>query len=108
MCQGLKFIGGFHHNTGTVIYRIEVCEWIEKFKSGWTNVTHEEGAGRPSTSTTDEKIQQAREMVQANRRVAIDEVACCLQISHGSAYQIIHDKLNLCKQIGKRRVRKIF
>jgi len=24
-----------------------VYEWIEKFKSGRTNVTHEEGAGRP-------------------------------------------------------------
>jgi len=60
-------------------------------------VTHEEGAGRPSTSTTDEKIQQAREMVLANRRVAIDEVACSLQISHGSAYQIIHDELGFHK-----------
>ena len=77
--------------------RRSVYEWIEKFKSGRTNVTHEEGAGRPSTSTIDEKIQQAREMVRANRRVAIDEVACSLQISHGSAYKIIHDELHLCK-----------
>ena len=36
-----------------------VYEWIEKFKSGQTNMTHEEGAGLLSTSTTDEKIQQA-------------------------------------------------
>jgi len=77
--------------------RRSVYEWIENFKSGRTNVTHEEGAGRPSTSTTDEKIQQAREMVLANRRVAIDEVACSLQISHGSAYQIIHDELGFHK-----------
>ena len=77
--------------------RRSVYEWIEKFKSGRTNVTHEEGAGRPLTSTTDEKIQQAREKVLANRRVAIDEVACSLQISHGSAYQIIHDELRLHK-----------
>jgi len=74
-----------------------VYEWIEKFKSGRTNVTHEEGAGRPSTSTIDEKTQQAREMVLANRRVAIYEVACSLQISHGSAYQIIHDELGFHK-----------
>ena len=58
---------------------------------------HEEGAGRPSTSTTDEKIQQAREMVLANGQVAVDEVACSLQISHGSAYQIIHDELGFHK-----------
>ena len=48
----------------------------QKFKSGQKNVTHEDGAGRPSTSINDEKIQQAREKVLANRRVAIDEVAC--------------------------------
>jgi len=60
-------------------------------------VTHEEEAGRPSTSTNDEKIQQARGMVLANRRVAIDEVACSLQISHGSAYQIIHEELGFHK-----------
>jgi hypothetical protein len=38
---------------------------IEKFKNGRTNMMHDEGAGRPSTSTTDKKIQQAREMVLA-------------------------------------------
>jgi len=77
--------------------RISVFEWIEDFKSGRTSVTHKEGAGCPSTSTNDEMIQQAREMVLANRRVAIDEVACSLQISHGSAYQIIHDELGFHK-----------
>jgi len=77
--------------------RRSVYEWIEKFKSGRKNVTHEEGAGRPSTSTTGEKIQQARQMVLANRRVAIDEVACSLQISHGSACQIIHEELGFHK-----------
>ena len=77
--------------------RRSVYEWIEKFKSGRTNVTHEEGAGRPSTSTTNEKIQQAREMVLANREVVIDDVACSLQISHGSAYQMIHDEVGFHK-----------
>jgi len=36
-------------------------------------------------------------MVLANQRVAIDEVACSLQISHDSAYQIIHDELGFHK-----------
>ena len=73
--------------------RRSVYEWIEKFKSGRTNVTHKEAAGRPSTSM----IQQAREMVLANWRVAIHEVVCSLQISHGSAYQMIHDELGFHK-----------
>jgi hypothetical protein len=62
-----------------------VYEWLEKFKSG-RRVTHEEGAGQPSTSTTDEKTQQAREMVLGNWQVIIDEEVRSLQIRHGSAY----------------------
>ena len=81
----------------SVLPRRSVYEWIETFKSGRTSVKHEEGAGSPSTSTTDEMTQQARKMVLANRRVAIDEVACSLQISNGSAYQIIHEKLGFHK-----------
>ena len=86
--------------------RRSVYEWIEKFISGRTNVTHEEGAGRPSTSNND-KIQQAREMVRANRRLAIGEVACSLQISHGSAYQIIHDELGFRKVCARWVLRKL-
>jgi hypothetical protein len=36
-------------------------------------------------------------MVLAIRQVAIDEVACSVQISHGSAYQIINDELGFHK-----------
>ena len=35
-----------------------VYEWIEKFKTGRTSVKHAEGAGRPSTSTSEEKIER--------------------------------------------------
>ena len=52
-----------------------VNEWIEKFKSGWTSVKHAEGAGCPSTSTSDEKIEQAQQMILANQRITIDEFA---------------------------------
>ena len=74
-----------------------VYEWIDKFLSGRTSMMHKEGAGHPSTSTIDLKIQQAQEMVRVNRRAIIDEVACSLQISHGSAFQIFHDELGFHK-----------
>lgn len=73
--------------------RRSVYERIEKFKSGQTSVSHEEGAGRPLISTINEKIQRAQEIVFANQRVAIEEIAYSLQISYGSAYQIIYDEL---------------
>lgn len=58
-------------------YRVEVFKSvIEKFKSVGTSVTHAEEAGRPSASTTDEKIQQAGEMVMADCYVINDEITC--------------------------------
>ena len=74
-----------------------VYEWIEKFKTGRTSVKHAEGAGRPSTSTSEEKIEQAQQMILANRRITIDEVAQSLQISFGSAQEIIHEILGYNK-----------
>lgn len=81
----------------SVLPQRSVYEWIEKFKNGRTNVTHDEGAGRPSTATNEDNIERARDMVLLNRRVTIDEVAHCLQISHGSAYEIIHNRLSFHK-----------
>jgi response regulator of citrate/malate metabolism len=74
-----------------------VYGWIEKLKNGRTSVTHEEGAGRLSTATTDNNIERVCDMVLLDRRLTIDEVANHLQISHGSAYKIIHNRLGFHK-----------
>lgn len=66
--------------------RRNVYEWTEKFKCNRTCEMHEKGAGRPSIFTTDEKTQQARHMVMANRQVTLDDVACSLRISYYSAF----------------------
>ena len=58
---------------------------------------HAEGAGRPSTFTSEEKTQQAQQMRLANLRITIDELAQSLQISHGSAQEIIHEILGYRK-----------
>jgi hypothetical protein len=48
----------------TVLPQRSVYERIEKLKNGRTSVTHEEGAGRPSTATTDDSIERAREGIK--------------------------------------------
>ena len=60
------------------LWKRPVHEWIEKFKSGRTSVKHAEGAGRPSTFTSDELVQS-------------------LQISHGFAQKTIHEILGYRK-----------
>ena len=74
-----------------------VYKWIEKLKNDRTNVTHDNGAGRPSTAITEKNIECARDMVLLDRWVSIDEVAHVLQISHGSAYEMMHNKLGFHK-----------
>ena len=74
-----------------------VDEWIEKFKSDRRSVKHAEGAERPSTSTSEEKTEQAQPMILANQRITIDELAQSLQISHGSAQEIIYEILGYHK-----------
>lgn len=58
----------------SALMRRNMYEWIGKFKNGRASMTHEV-ARRPTTCTTDAKIQQAREMVTANWRIIIDEIA---------------------------------
>jgi len=46
---------------------------------------------RPSTSTTDEKLEEARAIILADRRVTIEEIALQLGISQGTDYSLVHD-----------------
>ena len=55
--------------------QLSVYEWTENFKNGRTSFTHEEGAGRLSTATTDGNIERVRDMVLLDRRLTTDEVA---------------------------------
>ena len=77
--------------------RRSVYEWIEKFQQVRTSLKDEERAGRPSTSFTDSNVEDARAMILENRRVTTDEVANHFEISHGSAYDIIHNRLGFRK-----------
>ena len=93
MYQGPQSIKDFWHNTGTVYCRNGAStNGLKNTKNDHTNVTHEKGAGQPSTAIIEDNIERARDMVLLYRRVTIDEVAYVLQISHGSTYELIHNK----------------
>lgn len=51
--------------------RSNVYRWYKMFSEGREDVNDEERAGRPSTSTTDEKINEVEKMVLANRRITV-------------------------------------
>jgi len=77
--------------------RRSICEWIEMFKNGRTSVMGAERSGRPSISTTDEKLEEARTIILTDRRVTIEEIALQLGISQGTAYSLVHGILGFHK-----------
>jgi transposase len=74
-----------------------VYEWIEMFKNIRTSVTDAERSGHPTTATTAQNEERARELSLQNRRVMVSEIAKQLNISIASAYSVVHDNLQLHK-----------
>lgn len=77
----------------SVIMQQIVYRWIEMFENGRTSVKREGGARCPSTSVIDANTERVHDVIPQNRWVLVDEVAHQLQISHCSAYEIIHSRL---------------
>ncbi|UYV60923.1 hypothetical protein LAZ67_1002852 [Cordylochernes scorpioides] len=75
--------------------RSNVYRWYKMFSEGGEDVNDEERAGRPSTSTTNEKINEVEKMILANRRITVKEVAEDLNISIGSCHSIFIDDLGM-------------
>ncbi|UYV80807.1 hypothetical protein LAZ67_19001834 [Cordylochernes scorpioides] len=71
------------------------------FSEGRVNVNDEERAGRPSTSTTDEKINEVEKMILANHRITVREVSEDLNISMGSCHSIFINDLGMRRVAAK-------
>ncbi|UYV81547.1 hypothetical protein LAZ67_20001502 [Cordylochernes scorpioides] len=81
--------------------RSNVYRWYEMFSEGRENVNDEDRAGRPSTSTTDEKINEVERMILANRRITVREVAEDLNMSIGSCHSIFINDLGMRRVAAK-------
>ncbi|UYV62235.1 hypothetical protein LAZ67_1008329 [Cordylochernes scorpioides] len=81
--------------------RSNVYWWYKMFSEGREDVNDEERAGRPSTSTTDEKINEVEKMILANRRITVREVAEDLNISIGSCHSIFINDLGMRRVAAK-------
>lgn len=81
--------------------RSNVYRWYKMFSEGREDVNDEERAGRPSTSRTDEKINEVEKMVLANRRITVREVAEDLNISIGSCHSIFINDLGMRRVAAK-------
>ncbi|UYV73351.1 hypothetical protein LAZ67_10002821 [Cordylochernes scorpioides] len=84
-----------------ILDRSNVYRWYKMFSEGREDVNDEERAGRPSTSTTDEKINEVEKMILANRRITVREVSEDLNISIGSCHSIFINDLGMRRVAAK-------
>ncbi|GFY47894.1 HTH_48 domain-containing protein [Trichonephila inaurata madagascariensis] len=87
------------YGTG-VMSKQMVRRWCRTFSDGRQQVEDIPRAGRTRTATTDANVGKVYDMIRANQRITIDEVAEELGISHERAQNIIHDILRYRKVQG--------
>ena len=78
-----------------------VYRWYKMFSEGGEDVNDEKRADRPSTSTTDAKIDEVKKMVLANRRITVREIVEDLRTSMGSCHSILIDNLGMRRVAAK-------
>ncbi|UYV71239.1 hypothetical protein LAZ67_8002356 [Cordylochernes scorpioides] len=80
-----------------VMSRRRVFEWYKHFKEGRKETADNERSGRPSTSTTPEKVDKVLELVREDRRITVREVAEEAGISFGSTQSIVKEILGVTR-----------
>lgn len=63
-----------------------IYKWYKLFTEGREDVNDDARPGRPSTSTTDENVEEVKKIVMENRRITIREVAEDVGVSVGSCH----------------------
>jgi len=62
--------------------------------NGISSVTDSPRPGQAHRVVTPETIEAVEAIVKENHRVTVNEIAAHLDMSHGSAHRIVHDKKN--------------
>ena len=77
--------------------RKSVYEWAARLSKGCVNLSDEQRPGRPREARTNQTIARVEELILADRRMTVDDIAAEVGISHGTAHNIIHDELKFRK-----------
>ena len=77
--------------------RANFYKWVQAFKDGRESIIDDLRSGRPVDVSTPEAVQAVEDLIKSDRRVTLDEIATKLDISHGTVYAIVREKLHFSK-----------
>lgn len=84
------------HGTSTPSFST-ISFWVSKFKRGRTSTKDEPRSGRPKTATNEEMVSKVHDLVLADRRVKLREIAETTGISYERVQNIVHEHLGMRK-----------
>ena len=61
------------------------------------SITDDLRSGRPVDVSTPEAVQAVEDLIKSDRRVTLDEIVTKMDISHGTVYAIVREKLHFSK-----------
>lgn len=67
--------------------------WVNEFKNGREDITDEPRSGRLLDVSSPDTVAEVEKLIKSDRRLTIDNVAEIMDISHGTAHSIVHEKL---------------
>ncbi|KAJ4445278.1 hypothetical protein ANN_07079 [Periplaneta americana] len=90
-------------------HRIRLCQslaggrqgWFNRFKDGRTLAESEQRCGRPQTARCAAVVERVRNLVMADRRLTVREIAEEVGVSKDSAHAILRDDLNMNRVAAK-------
>src|SRR5947199_4285649 len=76
--------------------------WFNEFKRGRTSIFDEKRPGRPIEVTTEDMVNKIHDIVLADRRVKIREIANIIKISTERIQNVLHETLGMRKLSARR------
>lgn len=99
--KGMKGIGIYEELKNVLgecaLSHATVKNWVAEFKRGRTSVQDEARSGRPKSATTPEMVSKVHDMVLADRRLKLSEIADTTGISKERVHHILSEELNMKK-----------
>ena len=79
----------------------QIKEWYRWFKNGRTSVYSDPRSGRPSLTTTPEKIERVRLVIKGDRRLTVRELENDLGIPKTTVWEILNKILEMTRVCAK-------
>ncbi|XP_042317754.1 uncharacterized protein LOC121927857 [Sceloporus undulatus] len=76
---------------------VTIKNWFNEFVHGRTSVFDEPCPGASKTATTEENVKQIHDLVLADHRLKVCEIAETVGIAEGTVHHILHEELGMRK-----------